>query len=504
MPLFKPKWAAGVRKDESDLQDEGAWSDANLVRFIDERPQPIGGWEKINETPFTGRARGAHAWFGSDGAAYLAWGTASALYVLTDDGVVNDITPAGFTAGTVDSDVFLYGSGLYGEDTTIAPDPYPYGSALLFTWSLDNWGEELVAVPRGDTLYKWAPGDLLATAVTGAPTRIDFMFVTPERQVVLLGTTEYLGSYSATLCRWCDQEDYTDWVPTTANLAGEFPLSSGSKCMGGVATRGQNILWTDNACFTMQFTGDSRSVFSIRLAGSGGSGLAAPHGFVSAGTAVFWIGQDNFYAFRGAVPEIIPCPVRRDVFDNLPEQAEKTCAGWIAAFEEVLWFYTDARDNTGECSRYVSVNAKGQWSTGVLARTAWVPSGVFAYPVGFSTTGYAYHHEVGQEADGGALSWWVQSGFIDIEDGDTLFIIRRITPDFDDQVGDVTITLTGRPFTGGTETSYGPYTATTTTEKLDMRVTARQIAVKFASTAAPSFARLGALAFDVVQSGSKR
>jgi hypothetical protein len=525
MPLIKPQFAPGVSTDISPLKAEGGWIDADKIRFELDHPQTINGWQAIDTTSdsdsanvfdsnvfddnvfrvdatgdtvsYSGQARGALAWNDNDGNPYLAWGTGQGLFVMDRDAVVYDITPSGFTPESGDDGGLVYGSGPYGVGV--------YGSSRPTMWSLDNWGQNLLACSRGGGLFEWTPGTAQALTVSGAPTQIEFMFVSPERIVVLLGTTEFGGSFNPMLVRWSDQGDNTQWTPAVSNLSGEFPLSQGSTMMSGLVTRAQNFLWSDTAVYTMQFTGDVNSVFVIRAAGDG-CGLHAPHAVCASANGVFWISCDNFYSFNGQVPVILPSTVRRDFFENIdPHHRVKSFAAWNSAYGEVWFHYPDLRDATNECSRYVAVNPKGAWVPGTFDRTAWVPSGVFHHPIAFGTDNKIYYHEMpGAGDDGAALEAFIESGFIDVGDGDTLYVIKRIVPDFEDQAGNVDITLKTRMWPNQAATSRGPFIATTATDKLDCRIKARQIAVRLESSDIDSFWGLGAIAFDAQESGEKR
>lgn len=527
MALTKPKFAPGVIKDDSPLSAEGTWTDADKIRFHPDNPETIGGWEELPLTQdplrlagfdpvvfdpdifrtsivdttaiYPGRISGAHAWNDNDGRSYLAWGTSAGLFVMYDS-VVYDITPTGFVPEPVITGTSVYGSGAYGSGA--------YGSKRPILWSLDNWGENLLACARGGTLYEWTPRNVTALAVANAPDIIDYFFVSPERIVVALGTEEFGGVFNPMLVRWSDQGDNTQWTPATSNVSGEFPLSKGSQLMSGLATRGQNILWSNTSIFTMQFTGDPNSVFIIRAVGSG-CGLIGPFARVASDSAVYWASSDhNFYAFTGQVPVVLPSSVRRDVFDNIfVGQEEKIHAGWNSGFNEPWFFYPDKRDATGDCSRYAMMNSGGHWAVGTFDRTAWVKAGVFPYPIAFSANYKIYYHEVPNAGDAGApMDAFVESGFVDVGDGDTLYIIRRIVPDFADQGPNIAMTFKTRFWPNQTSTVRGPFTATPTTNKLDMRVKAREIAVRLDSSGASgsSFWKLGALSFDAQPSGEKR
>lgn len=118
--------------------------------------ETIGGWEFLDTEQLTGKCRGIHCWNDNDGQVHFAFGTHSKLYVWTG-GKLFDITPADFTAGNEDGlggggyGVGGYGSGTYGGGTTATDYPgfYP------LTWSFGNYGEWLVANPRGGKIYIW-------------------------------------------------------------------------------------------------------------------------------------------------------------------------------------------------------------------------------------------------------------------------------------------------------------------------------------------------------------
>lgn len=524
--LIKPKITPGVVKDSSALDAEGTWIDSDKIRFNNGKPEVIGGWEEPDVTQdatrasvfdsgvfdsavfrtsltataemYPGQVRGAHSWSDLDGKVYLAWGTADGLFVMYDS-IIYDITPMTFVPDTGDAGS-TYGTGAYGAST--------YGGTQPIFWSLDNWGENLLACPRGQTLFEWVPGDVMATAVTNAPSIIEYMFVSPERIVVLLGTAEFGGSvYNPMLVRWSAQGDNTDWTPSSFNIAGEFPLSHGSKLVGGLVTRSQNLVWSDTTLYTMQFTGDANSVFILKAVGHG-CGLIGPHAMAASDSAVYWVSHDNFFGFTGQVPSILNCPVRRDVFENLDtSNGERVHVGWNTGFAEPWFFYPDIRDNTGECSRYATMSPDGAWAVGSFDRTAWVSAGVLPFPVAFSTDHKLYYHEVPNAgAAGSTLSAFVESGFIDVGDGATLYVIKRIVPDFDDQAATVDFTFKTRMWPNGAITERGPYSATPTTEKLDMRVKCREVSIRLDSDGDPdaSFWSLGAVAFDAQPSGEKR
>jgi hypothetical protein len=504
MALSKITFKPGIVKDDAPLAAEGGFVDADKVRFRQGQAQTVGGWERASSSAFTGLCRGLHTWANLDGAPVVGIGTHSALWVFYGGGLY-DITPVGLAAGLADGTGGSgYGTGTYGSGTYGSPS---VGAYYPRTWSLSNWGEYLLGVPRGGTLYEWTGATgTPAAEIVNAPDAITCMWVTAERIVMCGGATEFGGvTFNPMLLRWSDQEDNTNWTPAATNQAGDLVLSQGGRIVKGLASRKTNLVWTDTALYSLTYLGDPLLVYGAELLGQG-CGLIGPNAAVELNGAAYWLGSSGeFFTFSGGQAQPIPCPVKRYVADNLSwVQADKIYAGSNSANNEVWWFYPDSRDGN-ECSRYVIYNyAENHWSIGTWDRTAWADAGVWQHPLATDASGYLYFHERLNSADGGAITAYLESAPSDIGDGDTLMAVTRIVPDFEDLSGGLTVTLKGRLWPAGDETEHGPYTVLTTTERVDLRTTARQMAIRIDSASAPSFWRLGALRLDMVQSGAKR
>jgi hypothetical protein len=504
MTLAKMEFRAGVSKDDSPLSTEGGWVDTDKIRFRQGKPQTIGGWNKLTSTAFTGICRGLHAWTALDGLSRIGVGTHSKLYVYSGGGLY-DITPVGLLAGNESSGGgFGYGTGGYGEGV--------YGGAGTAefrprTWSLANWGENLIANPRRGGVYEWAGvTSTPAAVVTNAPTEVGSVFVTAERILVCCGATEYGGAtYDPMSVQWSDQEDNTTWAPTASNQAGFYNLSHGGRIVRGLPSRKTNLIWTDAALFSMTYLGDPLLVYGFELLGQG-CGLIGANAAVEKDGSAYWLANNGeFYSFTGGAPQQITCPVKRYVMDNLDyTQAEKVYASLNGANNEIWWFYPDTRDGN-ECSRYVTYNyVENLWSIGSWNRTAWIDGGVLQYPLSASSDGYLYSQEFGTSGDGGPITAFAESAPLDLADGERLLSVMRIVPDVEDMQGGMTLTLLAKPWPAGTEVEHGPYTVLPTTVKVDLRMKARQVALRIDSSSAPSFWRLGALRLDLRETGSTR
>lgn len=343
----------------------------------------------------------------------------------------------------------------------------------------------------------------VAYRIDEAPRRNAAMFVDPHQIVVMLGTS-IDGVYNSMFVRWSDRQDITAWTPTTANLAGDDTLSQGSRLVSGLPTRQQNVVWSDSALFTMQFTGNAANPFIFEQVGLG-CGLIGALACAEHDGIVEWMSDDSFYRFAGAAPEPIPSKIRRDVFGHIARnQGEKIAAGILPAFSEVWYLYPDSRDGT-ECSRYAALRwDDGIPTTGLLARSAWIAPTIYEFPILFGTDGRVYFHEKGDTAAGAAIEWFLDSAYFDIGDGEFLAMIRRMILDFQDQRSPVNVTVYTRPWPTGVETVYGPFLHNPTTDKLDVRITGRQLKLRYSGHSAPAFVRFGSERLDIMQTGMRR
>jgi hypothetical protein len=448
-------------------------------------------------------------WSVGAGTAVAAAGTASDLVQnigTIEAGAMYEVTfTVVRTAGTVsfkagnpatavgDASLPISASGTYSRLFRAPPSASAqsiwFSKDATFAGSIDN-----ISMTLAPAAYR----------VTEAPLVNEGMFVDPNGIVVLFGTSNYLDTYNPMSVRWSDLQNITAWTPSPDNLAGDAILSTGGLIVGGCVSRTQNLLWTDVGIYTMQYTGDAAEPFTFRLAGTG-CGLIGLLARCEHNGIAYWMGRDALFMFQGVAPVQIPCGLKRDLFDNIaPPQVEKTVAGAVSAFNEIWWFYPDKRDGR-EVSRYISFTLEdGVWSCGTFNRTSWVGAGVYEHPVGFGTDGHIYAHERGESAVGAPLASFLDAAYVDIEDGHTLTYVRRLVPDFEGQKGAVTFDVFYKRYPNAPEVHKGAYIAAENTEKLDFRLTARQIKLRLSANSSPSFWRLGCVRADVLPTGQLR
>lgn len=407
-----------------------------------------------------------------------------------------------------------WGTGVWGGSTPWG-DPTTGGfDFALRTWSLDNWGEDLVANPRpGGAIYYWdvtSGTDVRAYQVTGSPTQANLILMSQEdRHLIAFGVPDIVTSVLNPLyIRWCSQENLNDWFPSATNTAGDKLLSGGNRIVAALRSRGQILIWTEDSLYGMQPIGPPAQFGFTNLGQS--SGLIGPNAMVETAGRTFWMADQKFMVYDGAAPRPLKCDVLRYVFDNLDiQQLDKIVAASNSEFNEVIWFYQSNSLNATDIDSCVAYNfLEDTWWIGTLSRTAWADRGVYAQPIAAALDNKLYFQEVGSNADGAALSATLGSGEFDIGDGQELLFLDRIIPDLTNRDGS---TLTGnlnfyvnyRQYPGAPLQTKGPYVVSAATTKIDLRVRARQMALVLESAGLNQSWRLGTLRFRIAPDGQR-
>ena len=368
-------------------------------------------------------------------------------------------------------------------------------------WTLNLWGEDLIAVVRGGGIYYWDTSAtvsnraVLVSSLSGALSVPSSALVStvsfPDRHFIAAGTQAYAvgggGDVDPMLLRWSDQEDFTDFGPTSTNTAGDQRLQVGTKIVSMVASREETIISTDEAIYGMTFVGPP-FIFSFRLLATN-SGAAGLNTMVNVDGNVFWMGKRNFFTYNGVVQEI-PCSVQYYVFDRMQTRyIDKTSVGHNKEFKEVTWFYVSNENSAAtnpEPDSYVTFNyAENAWSVGSMDRTVWRDSfGARNVPFAFDPDGYLYNHETGTSADGSAMTSFIESSPGEIPNtGQDLYLVDKVIPDVT-MTSDTTLSLfiNTRKYPNATEVTKGPFSITSSTEKVSTRAKGRQMSMKLQSS----------------------
>ena len=493
MALIPLKIPPGVYRNGTEYQSAGRWYDANLVRWYENTLRPIGGWRKKSATALTGKCRGILTWKTNSGARYIAAGTQSKLYAMDENNVLKEITPSGIASGRADAVSGTgYGYNTYGSFAYGVARPDAGAVAPATTWSLDTWGEYLVACADTDgKLYEWQLGfatPTLAVAITNAPTGCAALLSTAERFLFALG-----ASSNPRLVKWCDQENNTVWTAAATNQAGDFELNTVGALKCGKRVRGINLLFTDVDVHTATYVG-LPYVYQFERVGAG-CGVISSQSVAAIDSAAMWMSRSGFWMFDGYVKPM-PCDVSDYVFSNMNyNQASKVYAVHNSKYGEVWWFYPSSASN--ENDSYVVYNYReGHWNIGTLGRTAGVDRGVYLNPIMVDASGYIYEHEVGYDYDSGSV--YAESGPYEIGVGENIMSVRQVIPD-EMTLGEVQISFKSRMYPTSAETTHGPYSASQPT---DARFSGRQVKIRYTGAVLEDW-RVGVTRVDAVAAGKR-
>jgi hypothetical protein len=180
------------------------------------------------------------------------------------------------------------------------------------------------------------------------------------------------------LSRWSDQENPYVWTPDETNQAGSILLSHGSRIVTALQTRQEIVVFTDTSLYSVQFVG-APAYWGSQLLGDNIS-IMGPKAATLASGVVYWMGKDKFYMYDGRL-QTLNSDLRRFVFEdiNLRQNQQAFCTT-NEGFNEVWWFYCSKNSDTVD--RYVVFNyIEKVWYYGTMARTAWLDSGLFQYPI---------------------------------------------------------------------------------------------------------------------------
>ena len=438
------------------------------------------------------------------------------IHYLLASGIDNAATGLGFGAASYNAGVSTAGARGWNQPTSIGASDF---ASQITQWSLDNWGEDVIANRRGGAIYHWdadaSTTPLRATIINNSPTTVNSIVVSPnDRHLIALGTNEFgttaspSGTYNPMVVRWSKQEDYTNWTPSINSTSGEVIIADGTEIIGAVRSRNAISIWTDNSLWNMTFVGPP---FTFKFSQLGTNcGLIAPHAAVDYDGRAVWMGYDNFYAFDGQVRNL-PCTVRRYIFDRLNmSQKDKIFCGINSEFKEVIWLYPST--NSTECDSYVVWSPdENYWAYGESIFTTFADKHVFGNTITTGTKGTSnnlYNNEPdGMYTEGGLpMSSYIESADFDMVDGNDIMFLSRVIPDFTLNDGSLTFSIKTKDFPESNTTRekpQPPHTVTNSTTKIDMRARGRQGRVRVSCNSANTSWRWGNIRLAIQPDGKR-
>ena len=431
-------------------------------------------------------------------------------------------------------------------------------------WSLDNFGEVLVATIFDGKTFTWdagaaAPrGNRASTTTTNFnttnnPTATRITLVSDrDRHLFHFGTETTIGDSTTQdpmFVRFSNQEDLNTYAPTSTNTAGTFRLDTGNKIMAAIQGKDYVFCLTDQAAYVIQFVGPPFT-FSVRQVGTN-CGCIGQHAVSYANGAVWWMSAEGgFFVFDGTVKSL-PCLVEDFVFStdgtNLGINygaADIVYSSPNALYTEINWFYP--KSGSEQIDRCVTYNySENIFTTSSLDRSTYQDQGVYPEPyatdynasdtpvfaaISGITNLYGasiyYCHEKGDDQvnSSGTTSidafiksgdWDItsrrsalgqQTGVVDYRgDGEFFMSVKRFIPDFKYLRGNsqVTLFLNDYPDNAPVGSPLGPFTITSTTDKVDTRARGRLVSIQIANTSTGESWRYGTFRLDAQPDGRR-
>ena len=455
-----------------------------------------------------------------DGDTYEIQHSIAASSGATGGGAV--VAQYDINGGTADQTVALgWGVCTWGESTwgTARSASCSGVKRKLRVWSLDNFGEDLIASPRGGAVYWWnrttGPLSRAVLLENAPPTNQHVLISNSGNQIVCLGAYDSVaGSPDPMFVRTGDIGSLTDFTLTETNSVFEERLSTGSEIITGARTNGGILIFTDLA---VHLAADEQSeIYRIRKLAEGNSAIG-PNAIIEIDGTVYLFAPFKFMKFDGVYNEI-PCDVWEYVFKDIDrEQTDKVYCWYNETFSEIWWHYPSlsqrflfAEDGTqlfaedgelpllaetpAENDRYVIFNTElKRWYFGTINRTAAAkPGKAFSLPFAINSAGQLFLHENGVNDDTTAMDSQLESHDLEVGNSKVAAHISKAVPDMLRQVGTLLLYLKGKKQPNVPDyVTKGPYTFTATTAEKGVRITARQISVVYRSNTLGADWRLG-------------
>jgi hypothetical protein len=443
-------------------------------------------------------------------------------YVVTATSAASGSTSSGGGSGNakyqitigpeLSTSAFGWGTDTWGSSTWGTPSTTSNVTLEARQWSLDNFGQLLIATVLNGGAFEWSPTSGVstrATAITGAPTASRLSLVsTPDRHILFFGTESTIGTTNSQddlLLRFSNQEDRNTYQPTAENTAGSLRIADGSRIVAAERSRGQILVWTDTSLHSLQFIGPPFT-FGLRQLGQN-CGIVGSHAGVDINGISYWMSQDSFFLFDGTVKKL-PCTVEQFIFNNINVTgSENAFAGHNGEFNEIMWFYP--RTGSDQINAIVAYNYLEQtWWTGTLSRTTWIDREVYDNPIAteYSSTATAnnevisgltdgassvFLHETGNNGDGSAITAFVKSGVVQIAEGNDFSFVSKLIPDIEDQEGTLNAKLEFKNYPNNSVSVIKTVAFEDNTDFVSLRGRGREFTVNVVSNTTGTAWRLG-------------
>ncbi len=383
------------------------WVDGRNVEFNDGKVRKQKGWTAPFTKPGSAPVRGINQLVKA-GVQTLYWGDQAKLYKWNSTTVSTEGT--GYTMPLDQSSTVKAGF-----------------------WSLVPWGTWMAATNGTNGMLVDKQDGSGFVAMGGTPPATAEIILKKGVQLVAFNTD--LGG---TYMEWCDDDDLDEWVTGNAGNLNIRDLDSEIKAATEIGDR--IAVYSENTMALVSYP-LSGFIFGAKFAIKG-IGAVSKAAVVTRGNLNYGISSNGVWKTDGVSFEYIDTPrVKKWLLDNANwDQITKVNGVLHEAIGCIEWSIpigTSTEPNRGLFYNFIT----DSWGFRDYGRTSQMPRGVFDKPYAADVNGNVYQHETGANADGSAITAYVQTKPFnsvneDNEEVDTLLqYIRLLLDEFDAPTG---------------------------------------------------------------------
>lgn len=210
---------------------------------------------------------------------------------------------------------------------------------------------------------------------------------------------------------WCSGlNDATLWTPSISTQAATGLLVEAPGPIKGWKRLGDNIIaYKERSMFVGRYVGAQQGIWAFSLI-PGDIGCASNEAVVNVGTAHYFIGPEDIYAFDGSRPVPIGAPIRKWFFSRLNYSFRGQIAGqWDRVNGLVWWYYPSVNSATGGLDEAIVYDYRSQrW--GYVSRSIEFPVEVVADGITYGTLGNLFTTYADMPAIAYGSPFWSSSG----------------------------------------------------------------------------------------------
>lgn len=265
-----------------------------------------------------------------------------------------------FAAKDASGNTFLYA----GDETTLysrvdgawTDVKISGGYSATETWEFVKWGEQVIAVTEGEAPQVITMGGANFANLAGTPPKGRHIAVVAD--FVVIGNTTTGTVNGTNVVAWSDINDETNWS-TNQSDSQELQGNGGhiQKIVGGE----YGVIVQENSIWRMDYVG-APLIFQLNEVETN-RGTQSPNSVISYGNSVYYLGQDDFYAFDGSGSQPIGTnKITRFFFNDVNTAAMDQVSGAIDVERQLLmWAYPSG--SAAKCDRIIMYHwPTGKWS----------------------------------------------------------------------------------------------------------------------------------------------